>query len=71
MERTFTAERAAHGPRRCRGRRTAGRPVAHPPGKIEYARLLRGSGDSLSQIAAKTGIPTTSPHCYLTGALPD
>ena len=48
--------------------RQIGRPLAHPAGKIEYARLLKGRGDSLSQIAAKTGIPRTSLHRYLAPA---
>jgi len=67
MERTFTAERAAHARAvaEAAGRRI-GRPLAHPEDKIEYARLLRGHGDSLGQIAAKTGIPKTSLHRYLT-----
>jgi hypothetical protein len=42
-----------------------GRPVAHPADKIEYARLLKGQGASLGQIASKTGIPKTSLHRYL------
>ncbi|MEU0565041.1 helix-turn-helix domain-containing protein [Nonomuraea sp. NPDC005983] len=42
-----------------------GRPIAHPVEKIDYARLLKAEGDSLAQIAAKTGIPKTSLHRYL------
>jgi DNA invertase Pin-like site-specific DNA recombinase len=66
MERTFTAERAAHARAvaEVAGRRV-GRPVAHPADKIEYARLLKGQGTSLGEIAAKTGIPKTSLHRYL------
>jgi DNA invertase Pin-like site-specific DNA recombinase len=66
MERTFTAERAAHARAvaETAGRRI-GRPVAHPAEKIEYARLLKNQGVSLGQIAAKTGIPKTSLHRYL------
>jgi DNA invertase Pin-like site-specific DNA recombinase len=66
MERTFTAERAAHARAvaEAAGRRI-GRPIAHPEGKIEYARLLNGQGVSLGQIAAETGIPKTSLHRYL------
>jgi DNA invertase Pin-like site-specific DNA recombinase len=69
MERTFTAERAAHA-RAVAGAagRQIGRPIAHPADKIEYARLLKGHGDSLGQIAAKTGIPKTSLHRYLAPA---
>lgn len=66
MERTFTAERAAHARAvaEAAGRRV-GRPNAHPEDKIDYARLLHGQGSSLGQIAAKTGIPKTSLHRYL------
>ncbi|MGW0960797.1 recombinase family protein [Streptomyces gelaticus] len=69
MERTFTAERAAHARAvaEAAGRRI-GRPVAHPADKIEYARLLKQQGTSLGQIAAKTGIPKTSLHRYLAEA---
>ncbi|MGH3235702.1 MAG: recombinase family protein [Streptosporangiaceae bacterium] len=66
MERTFTAERAAHA-RSVAGAngRQVGRPVAHPAGKIEYARLLRGQGSSYGEISAKTSIPKASLHRYL------
>jgi DNA invertase Pin-like site-specific DNA recombinase len=66
MERTFTAERAAHARAvaEAAGRRV-GRPAAHPADKIEYARLLKGQGTSLGEIAAKSGIPKTSLHHYL------
>jgi DNA invertase Pin-like site-specific DNA recombinase len=71
MERTFTAERAAHA------RAVAeaagwhvGRPVAHSPEKIEYARLLKAQGQSLGAIATKTGIPKTSLHRYLADGEP-
>ncbi|MFD9942239.1 recombinase family protein [Nonomuraea sp. NPDC059023] len=67
MERTFTAERAAHARSVAEAHdRRIGRPVAHPEDKIEYARLLKAQGDSLGVIAAKTGIPKTSLHRYLT-----
>jgi DNA invertase Pin-like site-specific DNA recombinase len=71
MERTFTAERAAHARAvaEAAGRRV-GRPVAHPDDKIEYARLLKAQGTSLGKIATKTGIPKTSLHRYLTDADP-
>lgn len=70
MERTFTAERAAHARAVAEAAgRHVGRPVAHPPAKIEYARLLRGQGHSYAQISAKTGIPKASLHRYLTPAL--
>ncbi|MFE0155933.1 recombinase family protein [Nonomuraea sp. NPDC059007] len=67
MERTFTAERAAHARSVAEAHdRRIGRPIAHPEDKIEYARLLKAQGDSLGVIAAKTGIPKTSLHRYLT-----
>ncbi|MEU8148852.1 hypothetical protein [Nonomuraea sp. NPDC048901] len=66
MERTFTAERAAHACAVAEASgRQIGRPVAHPEDKIEYARLLKAQGDSLGIIATKTGIPKTSLHRYL------
>ncbi|MFJ1877700.1 MULTISPECIES: helix-turn-helix domain-containing protein [Streptomyces] len=51
-------------------RRPSRRPTRRPTGgprvrQIEYARLLKGQGASLGQIAAKTGIPETSLHRYL------
>ncbi|MEU5547504.1 recombinase family protein [Streptomyces sioyaensis] len=66
MERTFTAERAAHARAVAKAAgRHIGRPVAHPDDKIEYAKLLKEQGSSLGHIAAKTGIPKTSLHRYL------
>jgi DNA invertase Pin-like site-specific DNA recombinase len=66
MERTFTAERAAHARSVAEANgRQVGRPVAHPADKIEYARLLRAQGKSYGQISAKTGIPKASLHRYL------
>ncbi len=46
-------------------RSLAGRPIAHPQDKIEYARLFKAQGDSLCAISAKTGIPKTSLYRYL------
>ena len=67
MERTFTAERAAHARAVAEANnRHVGRHIAHPADKIEYARLLNAQGSSLGVIAAKTGIPKTSLHRYLT-----
>jgi len=66
MERTFTAERAAHARSVAEANgRQVGRPVAHPADKIEYARLLRGQGSSYGEITAKTSIPRASLHRYL------
>ena len=73
MERTFAAERAAHARAvaEANDRRT-GRPLAHRPPcrQIEFAQLLKGQGHTLGQIAAKTGIPKTSLHRYLTDTPP-
>ncbi len=70
MERTFSAERAAHARAVAEAHRPPRQPqVAHPADKIEYARLLRGQGESLGQIAAKTSIPKASLHRYLTPPL--
>ncbi|MEU7768141.1 recombinase family protein [Nocardia sp. NPDC049190] len=70
MERTFTAERAAHARMvaEAAGRRV-GRPVAYSDDRIEYARLLRQENLSLAEIAKKTGIAKTSLHRYL-GSIP-
>jgi DNA invertase Pin-like site-specific DNA recombinase len=66
MERTFTAERAAHARAVAEAAgRQVGRPVAHSADKIDYARLLKAQGESLGKIATKTGIPKTSLHRYL------
>ena len=47
MERIFTADRAAHTRAVAQAsNRHVGRPIAHPAGKIEYARLPRGQGRS-------------------------
>ncbi|MEU1527711.1 recombinase family protein [Nocardia rhamnosiphila] len=69
MERTFTAERAAHARSVAEAAgRHVGRPIAHTADRIDYARLLRDQGDSLAVIASKTGIPKTSLHRYLGAA---
>ncbi|MDP9850279.1 hypothetical protein [Streptosporangium lutulentum] len=66
MERTFTAERAAHARAVAEANdRHIGRAIAHPAEKIEYALLLKAQGESLGQITAKTAIPKTSLHRYL------
>lgn len=69
MERTFTAERAAHARAVAEANgRHIGRPTAWPDDKIDYARLLREQGKSLGEIASRTGIPKTSLHRYLAPA---
>ena len=66
MERTFANERAAHARAVAEAKgRHVGRPIAHPPASIDYARLLHTQGVSLGQIAAKTKIPKSSLHRYL------
>ncbi len=63
---TTFAERAANARAVAEANgRHVGRPVAHPPEKIEYARLLKAQGHSLGAITSKTGIPKTSLHRYL------
>lgn len=67
MERVFTAERAAHAREVAQAQgRQVGRPLAHKPEQIEFARLLHKQHLSLSQISAKTGIPKSSLRRYLT-----
>jgi DNA invertase Pin-like site-specific DNA recombinase len=69
MERTFIAERAAGARAAAEAKgRHVGRPIAHPADRIEYARLLKAQGETLGQITARTGIPKTSLHRYLTDA---
>jgi DNA invertase Pin-like site-specific DNA recombinase len=71
MERTFTAERAAHARSAAEANgRQVGRPLAHHADKIEYARLLHGQGKSYGEISAKTGIPKASLHKYLAAEAP-
>jgi hypothetical protein len=40
--------------------------AGHRPAPVEFAWLLKGQGHTLGEIAAKTGIPKTSLHRYLT-----
>jgi DNA invertase Pin-like site-specific DNA recombinase len=70
MERTFMNERAAHAREVAIAHgRHVGRPIAHSPEKIEYARLLRGQGESYGSITKKTGIPRASLSRYLSAAV--
>lgn len=69
MERSFTAERAAHARAVAQAAgRAVGRPIAHSPEGIEYARLLKAQGHSIRVISAKTGIPRSSLSRYLAPA---
>ena len=66
MERTFTAEPSAHARAVAEATgRQVGRPRAPCTDKIDYTSLLRQQGRSLGEIAAKTAIPKTSLHRYL------
>jgi DNA invertase Pin-like site-specific DNA recombinase len=66
MERTFAAERAAHARAVAQAAgRNVGRPLAHKPETIEYARLLKAQGETFAAISRKTSIPKTSLHRYL------
>jgi resolvase-like protein len=71
MERTFTAERAAHARAvaEAAGRRI-GRPTAHPADKIEYARLLRTQGNSLGARSRRRPA-SPRPRCTTTSAGPN
>jgi DNA invertase Pin-like site-specific DNA recombinase len=61
MERTFTAERAAHARAVAEATgRQVGRPRAHSADKIDYASLLRQQGRSLGEIA---GPAFRRPRC--------
>lgn len=54
MERTFTAERAAHARTIAQAAgRHVGRPIAHPADKIEYPRLLKAEGHSFGKDAER------------------
>ena len=66
MERTYTAERAAHARSvaTAKGRRV-GRPVLADPDKIAWAVHLREQGETIAQIVARTGIPRTSLYRHL------
>jgi DNA invertase Pin-like site-specific DNA recombinase len=68
MERTFTAERAAHARAvAAAAGRMVGRLAAHLATRSSTPGLLQAQGHSLGAIAAKTGIPKTSLHRYLVG----
>jgi hypothetical protein len=66
MERTSTAERAAHA--RAVAQAAAGRSAARsrtPSTRSSTPRLLKVQGHSVGTISAKTGIPKTSLHRYV------
>ena len=66
MERTYTAERAAHARSvaTAKGRRV-GRPVLADPDKVAWAVHLREQGETIAQIVAKTGIARTSLYRHM------
>lgn len=66
MERTYTVERAAHARAvaAASGRRV-GRPSVVDPDKLAYAAHLRGTGHTMREITAKTGITRTSLYRHL------
>jgi len=66
MERTYTAERAAHAwsVATAKGRRV-GRPVTVAPAKLAWAAHLRESGHTIAEIVTQTGIPRTSLYRHL------
>ncbi len=66
MERTYTAERAAHARAvaTAQGRRV-GRPVLVNAKQINYAAHLRKEGHTMGEIVAETGIPRSSLYRHL------
>jgi DNA-binding phage protein len=48
-----------------------GRPVVVSADKLDYARRLRDSGDTVAQVVAKTGIARTSLYRHLPPRAPD
>ena len=66
MERTYTAERAAHA-RAVASRlgRQVGRPSLLDPAALALAVQLRDRGHTMAQIVAKTGMTRSSLYRYL------
>ena len=66
MERTYTAERAAHA-RAVASRlgRQVGRPSLLDPAALAFAVQLRDRGHTMAQIVAKTGMTRSSLYRYL------
>jgi len=66
MERTYTAERAAHA-RAVASRlgRQVGRPSLLDPARLAVAVQLRDRGHTMAQIVAKTGMTRSSLYRYL------
>ena len=72
MERTYTAERAAHARAvaTAQGRRV-GRPVLVSTKQINYAAHLREVGHTMGEIVAETGIPRSTLYRHLAPRLPE
>jgi len=72
MERTYTAERAAHARAvaTAQGRRV-GRPVLVSAKQIKYAAHLREVGHTMGEIVAETGIPRSTLYRHLAPRLPE
>ncbi len=72
MERTYTAERAAHARAvaTAQGRRV-GRPVLVSTKQIKYAAHLREVGHTMGEIVAETGIPRSTLYRHLAPRLPE
>lgn len=66
MERTYAIERAAHARAvaATAGRRT-GRPSVVTPKDLEFAVLLRNSGNTLAEISTKTGLTRSTLYRHL------
>lgn len=66
MERTYAIERAAHARAvaTAKGRRV-GRPSVVDPSKLDYARHLRDTGHTISEIVDKTGIARSTLYRHL------
>jgi len=66
MERTYAIERAAHARAvaTAKGRRI-GRPVVVDAAMLDYAAHLRGTGHTIAEIVAKTGITRSSLYRHL------
>jgi len=71
MDRTYTAERAAHA-RAVASRlgRHVGRPSLLDPATLAFAVQLRDRGYTMAQIVAKTGMTRSSLYRYLPSRLP-
>jgi len=66
MERTYTAERAAHARAVAAAKgRSVGRPVQVTAKQLTHARLLRDAGASMAEISADTGLTRSTLYRHL------